>query len=274
MTDVQRAGSTMTWSMRCTEPPVTGNGTITFEGTDRFSGEVAASMPQGDMTMKLSGKRVGECDYGAERAQVDAIERRGAQLQAAQSEALGKTCAEGARIGYASMFVGPAAACTGPQHKQAFCAGLATPTGYEGAATSGALLGVDLPQAAAFCGKEPQALRAEACRAALAADTLQFVVDQCPERKADVCPRALATKQLALFAKHCPVEAQALAQKECAGRQYTSQMETEYREFCAEYARVAMQEGAVAAEGADPAADDKDDKKKSVKKRILGALGR
>jgi hypothetical protein len=266
MSDVARSGNTMTWSMRCTEPPVTGNGKITFEGADRYSGEIAATMPQGSMTMKLSGKRVGDCDYGAEQARVEALERQGADYQAAASEAMAKTCAEGARTGYAMMFVGPTAACTQPQHKQAFCAGLATPTGYAGAA-GGAVMGVDLAKAAEFCGTEPQALRSEACRAALEGGALQFVVDQCPERTAEICPKALAAKEIVLLVEHCPAESQKLAQEQCAGRQYTSQMAEEYRAFCSEYARAAMQETPPQAE---PAAEGK----KSVKKKILGALGR
>jgi hypothetical protein len=187
-------------------------------------------------------------------------------MQAMASQAMAQTCAEGARTGYAAMFVGPTAACTQPQHKQAFCAGLATPAGYDGAEKS-AMMGVDLAKAAEFCGEQAQALRTEACRAALEGGTLQFVVDRCPERIAEVCKKALAGKQLELVAEHCPDEAQKLAQEQCAGRQYTSQMAPEYRAFCAEYARAAMQEAPAEAE---PAAEGK----KSVKKKILGALGR
>jgi hypothetical protein len=39
-----------------------GTGEITFEGTDSYSGAIKATAEGMDMTIELSGKKVGTCD--------------------------------------------------------------------------------------------------------------------------------------------------------------------------------------------------------------------
>jgi Protein of unknown function (DUF3617) len=55
------SGSTVTWSMACSGPPAsTGTGELRFDG-DTYNGTMKMTMEQMPMTMKLSGKRVGDC---------------------------------------------------------------------------------------------------------------------------------------------------------------------------------------------------------------------
>jgi len=60
MTDVQRSTGKMTWKIRCSNPPATGSGSMEFQG-DTYRGTMDMKTAQGDMAMKLSGKRVGDC---------------------------------------------------------------------------------------------------------------------------------------------------------------------------------------------------------------------
>ena len=52
----------ITWDIACTGPTMTGTGEIIRAGTDSYSGSMKLTAPQGTMTIKLTGKKLGECD--------------------------------------------------------------------------------------------------------------------------------------------------------------------------------------------------------------------
>ena len=58
----QRSGSTVTWTSTCKNPAMTGEGKITYDGPDNYSGTIRFSSAQGAMTIKLTGKKTGTCD--------------------------------------------------------------------------------------------------------------------------------------------------------------------------------------------------------------------
>ena len=59
--DVKTVGRTVSWKMECTgQQAMTAEGEMTFMG-DSYAGTLKAKMAQGDMAMKLSGKRIGDC---------------------------------------------------------------------------------------------------------------------------------------------------------------------------------------------------------------------
>jgi hypothetical protein len=60
MADYKTSGNTATWKMVCTSPPMTSTGEMTFTD-DSYTGTMKADTPQGQMTMKMAGKRIGEC---------------------------------------------------------------------------------------------------------------------------------------------------------------------------------------------------------------------
>ena len=61
ITDYKASGGTATWKMVCTSPqPTTGTGEMTFSD-DAYTGTLKMETAQGAMTMKLAGKRVGDC---------------------------------------------------------------------------------------------------------------------------------------------------------------------------------------------------------------------
>ena len=62
--DFQRSGNKVTWKMECTggDMPMTGSGEIEFEGTDAYKGAINATADGVNVTIKLSGKKIGTCD--------------------------------------------------------------------------------------------------------------------------------------------------------------------------------------------------------------------
>ena len=55
-------GNKVTWDVQCTGPTMTGTGEILREGSDAYSGTIKLASDQGNMTIKLTGKKVGPCD--------------------------------------------------------------------------------------------------------------------------------------------------------------------------------------------------------------------
>jgi len=59
--DYKQVGNTVTWQTTCAgSPPMTGTGEMTFTD-DSYTGTMKMNMPQGAMTMKMTGTRVGDC---------------------------------------------------------------------------------------------------------------------------------------------------------------------------------------------------------------------
>jgi hypothetical protein len=59
--DYKVSGNTATWKMVCTTPQaMTTTGEMTFTD-DSYTGTMKADMAQGQMTMKMAGKRIGDC---------------------------------------------------------------------------------------------------------------------------------------------------------------------------------------------------------------------
>jgi hypothetical protein len=61
VSDYNVTGNTVTWKMACTTPmAVTSTGEMTFTD-DSYAGTMKMNTAQGDMAMKVSGKRLGDC---------------------------------------------------------------------------------------------------------------------------------------------------------------------------------------------------------------------
>jgi hypothetical protein len=61
VSDYKVSGNTVTWQMACTTPqPMTSTGEMTFTD-DTYAGTMNMKSPQGDMSMKIAGKRLGDC---------------------------------------------------------------------------------------------------------------------------------------------------------------------------------------------------------------------
>ena len=58
VSDYKADGNKVTWKMAC--PDMTGTGEITFKG-DTYDGLMKLTSSQGEMSMKMSAKRLGDC---------------------------------------------------------------------------------------------------------------------------------------------------------------------------------------------------------------------
>ncbi len=63
-TNRAKVGSKVTWTSTCAGPPaMTGQGEITYQGTDAYTGTIKYTSAEGNMTIKLTGKKIGGCDH-------------------------------------------------------------------------------------------------------------------------------------------------------------------------------------------------------------------
>jgi hypothetical protein len=61
-TNMKIVGSKVTWDVACTGPTMNGHGEITRDGDGAYAGTIAFTSDQGNMTIKLTGKKIGDCD--------------------------------------------------------------------------------------------------------------------------------------------------------------------------------------------------------------------
>ena len=61
VSDYKADGNRVTWSMKCTgKSAMSATGEIIYDG-DTYTGTMKMTMQQGEMSVKYSGKRLGEC---------------------------------------------------------------------------------------------------------------------------------------------------------------------------------------------------------------------
>lgn len=220
VTNVRNDGKTMRWTMTCQgEDPMTGEGEI-VQGPDGYDGKMTMRGAQGEMLMKMKGRKLGgECDAGETRRQVAAIQAQGAAQMAV-------ACRDGAASTSIALFTGPAAICKDPADRAALCKQAATRDGVRALSQQPATLTRDL---SSLCGKDLDAMRSEAC-----ADAGR----QEAERR---CTDGSGTL-LSFIGGTCPAQTKVIAQRECAGRTYTD-LTTCYRSFCTSYAADLLDKG-------------------------------
>ncbi|HEV8199782.1 MAG TPA: DUF3617 family protein [Candidatus Polarisedimenticolia bacterium] len=63
VSDFQMTGNKATWKTHCEgPPPMDGTGEITRDGANAFTGAIKLTSGEAAMTIKLTGKRLGDCD--------------------------------------------------------------------------------------------------------------------------------------------------------------------------------------------------------------------
>ena len=60
--DFKLVGPKATWKVTCTNPAMTGEGEITRDGASAYSGAIKFTSDDGNLKIKLNGRRLGECD--------------------------------------------------------------------------------------------------------------------------------------------------------------------------------------------------------------------
>lgn len=249
MSDIQRSPGKFTYKVQC--PDGSGTGEMTYQGRDSYTQVMTMTMDGETMKMSMQGKRIGTCDASKVKKQMAAIQAQGA---AAMAQACGSLVEQMMPGQLASM------ECD-PKYKKQICDRLGTKDGFRLAASrqpmgEPVMDSGTLPEVAKSCGVQAEQVRERLCNDASKSDDLDFIGAQCP---------ALA---------------QPIAQRECAGRGFTTPPAEKYRDFCSNYASELMDGGASEA-GTSPTAPqapaDKpsaDDVLKEGAKRLKGLFGR
>ena len=185
---------------------------------DAFSGRTRLKSRQGEMNMKMKGKRVGgACDPEALRRQAEAqAEKVQAQAKDAQAQAdavQAQQCETAIREMQVMAIAGSYPQCKDPSHKAAFCARARTEAGWLKLASQ-----AEMEKMSNGAVPGPRAA-AKACALDL------------EEVRRGLCAEAARRESLAFLASTCPAEAKALARRECAGRDYTAMAGSKYRDF-------------------------------------------
>lgn len=242
VTEVRNDGRKMSWSMVCEKEKITGTGEI-VQRADGYDGRMTMKSPDGDMVMKLSGKKLGGACDAAE------TKRKVAEIQAEGAAQLARGCRDMAAQGLLSAFTGPSAMCKDPADRAALCRQVATREGVSAASAQPAAATQDL---GSLCGKDLATMKAEACADAGRHEAERRCTDG-------------SDKLLAFLGQSCPAQTQVVAQRECAGRTYTD-LTSCYRSFCVSYAGNLLDKGKKpAAQPAKPEDAAQDAAKKAVK---------
>jgi len=256
--DVKRSGNSMKWKVSCTgEEPMEGEGEMT-RTADALTGRTHITSRQGEMNMKMKGKKVGgACDPEALRkeneAKVEKYKAQGQQLQAQADAAQVRQCEDAIREMQVSAIAGSSPMCKDPAKKTAFCARARTEEGFA------KLMGqAEMEKASGGSMPGPKAA-ARACGLDL------------PAVQQELCAGAAKKESLAFLGAWCPAEAKVIAKRECAGRGYTAMQGSKYRDFCARFA--GEQLDAEAKPVPEKKKKEEEDSVEKGKKLLKGVLG-
>ena len=62
VSNMKTVGNKVTWDTQCTGPTMNGTGEIVRNSPDSYTGNIKFMSQQGNMTIKLTGKKIGGCD--------------------------------------------------------------------------------------------------------------------------------------------------------------------------------------------------------------------
>jgi hypothetical protein len=247
-TEMKRSGNRMTWKVVCTgKNPMTGEGDMTYTA-NTYAGTMAMHMKDGDMNMKMKGREIGgDCDANEMKRKVAGMQAAAKEQQAQgeqmQAQQMAKACDDGVKKMQAMAFTGMVAFCKDPAKKQEFCSRMSTREGF-------AALRANNPEpqrneSAQACGKDLAAIQGSLCK--------------------DAKKDAMSNQgSMGFLVQDCPAEAQALAQSECAGIDYTS-ASRQQRQLCTTYAKGSLEGKKKAAPASDTPKTTDDALKKAAK---------
>ncbi len=208
--DVRVVGNTSYWSMRCTgEQEMQGDGEM-MRTADALNGEIRMRVDGMEMTMVMTGRRVGTCSAAAEKKAVDTMV---ADMQAQGDAQIREVCDSliesnakdgGAQSDLAGEFSGDGMCAAA---KPRLCEqARSRAAGFEGYSAYAQGKG----WVAAVCGL------------------------QLDRNRQQLCPKAFAAKQYRFLNQHCPIEAKAAKAQHCQGfgRGYTADSMNPYAALC------------------------------------------
>jgi hypothetical protein len=224
------SGNHFHWKAQCKDGLTEGD--ITSTPTS-YSGSMKMTEKSGEiMSMKMSGKRLGACEYKNPKEVMD--ETVGA-LKKQYAADFAQGCPQALEAMNGSRMESPAGSIYGTlrctKEIPIFCQRIRTPEGYDKAVRAYPITQSATAHIAKLCNLDTANLLAKFCPDAVQSKNLEFVARYCPKEKAD------------------------LAHKYCEGRDYTSRMESGYAELCKDSS---SGEGAPGPNGQDSATPQQD----------------
>jgi len=232
MTDFKQSGNKVTMTMECPDGTAVIENTFNAARTE-YNGTVKMTSKRGDMTMTMSGRKIGTCDAQQQRAEANqtmaAMKEQMAAIQAQSSAAMAKSNAQ--EIAHCQDAVdtmemdklGMYGRCdTGNYCQQMLANEHTKPVATKCMASQ-----------AEYC-KRYQTMDgfAKAKGDERAAKMCKVSRDQVIARN---CSQAAQTEHLPFLAQFCPAEAKPVAKAHCTGFDYTSRAKTKYSDFCRTY---------------------------------------
>lgn len=230
ISNLRQSPNRVTYDIKCEgNPPTTGSADYSFEANrTRMKGTMRMVTKDGEMTMQMTGRKVGACDVAEHRkAQQkpfdDAKRQSDAAMKQADDQAI-RSCRQD--LDKMQPGFGRVGMCAGGDPR--YCAPNLTSPAVTNACTA------DLNE---FCKRYQT--RDGLLKIGSHKDTLDRVGKMCKQPVANVrarlCPAAVKDDALRFVALQCPAEAKAIAAKECGGRSFTVAKGSKYGEFCGAY---------------------------------------
>lgn len=233
VTKFDQAGNKITIHVSCPD----GTGVIEntynaahteYQGTMKYSGS------RGEMTMAMSGRKVGTCDAQAAKqereAKTAAIRSQGEKAQAQgaamMQQANASQIAE-CRAAVDTMQMQKLGMWARCDQAGGMCQTMAANEQSKPVATQ------CMASQAEFCR------RYQTLDGFIKANGDEEAAKMCKVSRAELiaasCPRAAQSDNLGYLGRYCPAEAKPIAQQHCVGRSYTSQTRDKYTDFCSAY---------------------------------------
>ena len=230
ISNMKQSPTRITYDIKCEgNPPTTGSADYQFEANrTRMKGTMRMVTKDGEMTMQMSGRKLGACDPAearrAQQKQVDDMKSQAAAMQKQGDDQQVQACHQDLEKMQPSF--GIVGMCASGE--QAFCDPRATSAAVKTACTA------DMGQ---FCKRYQtrDGLLAIGTRKDTLARTAKICKQPLASVRAKLCPAALKDDALKFVALHCPAEAKQIAARECGGRSFTALSGTKYGEFCGAY---------------------------------------
>jgi hypothetical protein len=198
----KQVGDRFVWKAECKEGLMEGDVTSTATS---YHGTLTMTDKSGESTrMKMSGKRLGECDYQDRSAELLAMQKK---AEADARKNMAKFCQDSVE----KMYLGALASC--PKEKPAICKRLGTLDGYK----------VAIPSAAS-----PELIEKDAQLSAAFKSCALNIRTLLP----NLCHQALEDVDTGFILGNCPAEKESLIAEHCVGRKTSSEIAEKYRDFC------------------------------------------
>jgi hypothetical protein len=217
----KQVGNRFIWKAECKEGLMEGD--ITSTATS-YQGTLTMTDKSGERTrMKMSGKRLGDCDYQDRSGEILAIQKR---VEDEAKANMAQFCQQSAE----KMNLSALKDC--PKEKPVICKRLGTLEGYEMAiphSVHAEQIEKDAQLSAAFksCGLDIHTLLP------------------------NLCHQALEDVQTGFILRNCPKERESLIAEHCEGRKSSSEIAEKYQDFCQRAHNASGSDGASSGSTAD-----------------------